>query len=70
MSVNLPNITNNPSQTASGASSRALASGTASVSNIQKQIPKDRALQFALDDTILNDELKRWLSRSGMIDAV
>jgi len=40
------------------------------VSNIQKQIPKDRALQFALDDTILNDELKRWLSRSGMIDAV
>ena len=37
MSVNLPNITNNPSQTASGASSRALASGTASASNIQKQ---------------------------------
>ena len=40
------------------------------VSNIQKQIPKDRALQFALDDTILNDELKRWISRSGMINAV
>jgi hypothetical protein len=40
------------------------------VKNIQKQIPKDRALQFALDDTILNDELKRWLQRSGMIDAV
>lgn len=40
------------------------------VRNLQKQIPKDRALQNALDDTILSGELKRFISRSGMIDAV
>lgn len=40
------------------------------VKNLQKQIPKDRALQNALDDTIDSGELKRFISRSGMIAAV
>jgi len=40
------------------------------VKNLQKQIPKDRALQNALDDTIKSGELKRFISRSGMIAAV
>ena len=40
------------------------------VKNLQKQIPKDRALQNALDDTIDSGELKRFISRSGMVAAV
>ena len=40
------------------------------VKNLQKQIPKNRALQNALDDTIDSGELKRFLLRSGIIAAV
>ncbi|MHA2219719.1 MAG: hypothetical protein ACXACY_27745 [Candidatus Hodarchaeales archaeon] len=40
------------------------------VKNLQKQIPKNKSLQIALNDTIVEPDLKRFIDNSGMIAAV